>query len=358
MAGYDIAIAGAGPAGSVLALLAARRGCRVLLVEKSRFDKQRFGETAPPELRSVLTGIGLEHLAKAPFCRDAPGMLSIWGSDEARSRRHIFSPFGAALHLDRRAFDEALAFAAHAAGADFKLGCALRFEPDPRGGYVVRLSTGERFHSKLAIIATGRAGGSLGLPYARHYLDNNIGVAARFSSPKQYRDSRTVIEAVSGGWFYLAALPGNELIVVFITLASLRTCERQARLRWWLEALARTEVVRDALNGCPLPETLSVRNARGSYARTGAGENWLAIGDARIAPDPLSGQGILWAIDDGASAIELMSSVGRREFAEEMRAQTAREVDAYILESSRVYSSERRFKDDPFWRAVSGYSGS
>ena len=67
---YDLAIAGAGPTGSVLALLAARAHYRVLLVEKSRFDKPRLGETAPPELRRALTSVGLERLAQAPFCTE------------------------------------------------------------------------------------------------------------------------------------------------------------------------------------------------------------------------------------------------------------------------------------------------
>src|SRR5215510_3286546 len=104
MSQYDIAIAGAGPAGSVLALLAARAHYRVLLVEKSRFDKPRLGETAPPELRPVLTHVGLEGLLRAPFCQEAPEVLSVWGSDESMSRHHIFSPYGSAFHLDRRAF--------------------------------------------------------------------------------------------------------------------------------------------------------------------------------------------------------------------------------------------------------------
>ena len=151
MNGYDITIAGAGPAGSVLALLAARARNRVLLIEKSQFDRPRFGETAPPELRQALTRVGLECLAKAPFCRDAPEILSVWGSNEPRSRHHIFSPYGAALHLDRRAFDEALAWAARDAGADLKLACVARFAAQPRGGYIVQLSTGERIRTNAAI---------------------------------------------------------------------------------------------------------------------------------------------------------------------------------------------------------------
>jgi flavin-dependent dehydrogenase len=353
MSRYDIVVAGAGPAGSVLALLAARTRYRVLLVEKSHFDRPRFGETAPPELRQALTRVGLERLAQEPFCRDAPEVLSIWGSDEPRSRHHIFSPYGTALHLDRRAFDEALALAAHDAGADLRLGCTARFAAQPRNSYMVRLSTGERIRANVAILATGRAGGGLGLPYVREYLDNNVAVAARLSSPVGHLDPRTIVEAVPGGWFYLATLPGNEVIAVFITLATLVPSKRRGRLRWWLEALAQTTVVRKALNGCRLPGTLLVANSRASFARSGAGDRWLAIGDARIAPDPLSGQGIIWAIDDAASAMDRLQRMRWSDLAQDLRARTEREVEAYLFERSRVYMSEQRFKNDAYWSAVS-----
>jgi flavin-dependent dehydrogenase len=350
---YDLAIVGAGPAGSVLALLAARAHYRVLLVEKSRFDKPRLGETAPPELRPVLTRVGLEHLLQAPFCRNTPEVLSVWGSDEPVVRHHIFSPYGSAFHLDRRAFDEALAFAARNAGADLRLGCSARFVAQPSSGYVVQLSTGERVRSRLAILATGRVGRGIGLPYVRRYLDNNIAVAARFSPCGPQVDGRTVIEAVPGGWFYFAALPGNESIAVFITSAGLIPGKRRARLRWWLEALARTTVVRIALNRCGLPETLLVADARASFARSGVGACWIAIGDARVAPDPLSGQGIIWAIDDASLAMELLASRERRGLAQPMQARTERDVGAYLLERSHVYAQEQRFKDDPYWATVS-----
>jgi len=134
------------------------RRVRVIVVEKSHFDRPRFGETAPPELRQALTRVGLEHLARSPLCREAPEVLSVWGSDDPRSRHHIFSPYGTELHLDRRAFDEALALAAHDAGADLRLGCTARFAAQPRDGYMVQLSTGERIRANVAILATGRAG--------------------------------------------------------------------------------------------------------------------------------------------------------------------------------------------------------
>jgi glycine/D-amino acid oxidase-like deaminating enzyme len=78
--------------------------------------------------------------------------------------------YGSALHLDRRAFDEALALAARDAGADLKLGCAARVAAQSQGGYIVQLSTGGRIRANAAILATGRAGGGFGLPYVRQYL--------------------------------------------------------------------------------------------------------------------------------------------------------------------------------------------
>ena len=212
---------------------------------------------------------------------------------------------------------------------------------------------GERFFSNAAILATGRAGGGLGLPYVRQYLDNNVAVAARLSSPAGHLETQTVIEAVRGGWFYLAALPGNEVIVVLITLPPLVPSERRARLRWWLEALAQTTIVRKALNGCRLPEAL-LWQTRALLLLAGAGNRWLAIGDARIAPDPLSGQGIIWPIDDAASAMEFLTRMQERDLAEEMRARTLLDVEAHLFERSRVDLSEQRFKDDVYWSTSQG----
>ena len=215
---------------------------------------------------------------------------------------------------------------------------------------IIEAPSSPRAHGGSRVIRTNalRVGGGLGLPYAREYLDNNVAVAARLPSPRGHLDPRTIIEAVPGGWFYLAALPGSQIIAVFIT-STLVPSERRARLRWWLEALARTNLVRHALNGCRLPEILSVANARASFARSGAGDSWFAIGDARIAPDPLSGQGIIWAIDDATSTAELLTRMEWRDLAEHVRVRTARDIKAYRVERSRVYSSEQRFKGDVYW---------
>jgi flavin-dependent dehydrogenase len=348
---YDIAIAGAGPAGSALALLATRAGYRVLLAEHSRFEKLRFGEAAPPELRASLARIGLDRLAHAPYASDAPELRSVWGTEQPISRNHILSPYGTALHLDRRAFDEALALAARDAGADLRLGCPARFTTRSGRGYCMRLPGGEHVEAQFAILATGRTGGHLGVPYTRRYLDDHVGVVAHFSVPGRTCDPRTLVEAVPGGWLYLAALPSESVIVTLMTSARLVPSTRSARRRWWLEALARSKLIRAALSGFPIPEDLSVIDARASYASAGGGGGWLAIGDARIAPDPLSGQGIYWAIDDAETVMALFHRHGWPEAVNQMQARTRREVEVYRVDRLRAYSSEQRFRADEYWQA-------
>jgi flavin-dependent dehydrogenase len=344
---YDIAIVGAGPAGSVLAFLAARAGLRVLVAERSRFDRPRIGETAPPELRPLLARLDLGHILHRTS-REVPAVVSVWGSFAAAERHHIFSPYGDGVHLDRRAFDEGLARAASGAGADIRIGRSARFSSLSGGGYAVCLRGGETVEARLAVLACGRASTATEMTGTRCYLDDQIAVAARFVC-RSGQEPRTIVEAIPGGWFYLAAMPDERMIAVFMTQAGAVPSDPAARRRWWLEALARTTVVRTALAGQPIPTCLSVHDARASYARTSAGKDWLAIGDARLAPDPLSGQGIIWAVEDALFANQLLGAGSQVDLAEALAARTSIDVADYQAERQRIYAMERRFPNDAYW---------
>src|SRR5690349_5768324 len=58
--GFDVAIAGGGPAGSSLALRLARRGLRVALLDAARFPREKLcGEFLSPEGVRTLEDLGL-----------------------------------------------------------------------------------------------------------------------------------------------------------------------------------------------------------------------------------------------------------------------------------------------------------
>jgi 2-polyprenyl-6-methoxyphenol hydroxylase-like FAD-dependent oxidoreductase len=97
----DVAIVGAGPAGSSTAIAMARRGYSVTVIEAAARRDFRIGETVPPEIRPCLQELG----AWESFRRDVPlpsaGECSAWGEDELAYRDAFAHPMGGGWHLDR-----------------------------------------------------------------------------------------------------------------------------------------------------------------------------------------------------------------------------------------------------------------
>lgn len=87
--GADVAVLGAGPGGAAAAIMCARAGLRVALVERDAFPRERPGETLHPGVEPLLEQLGVaEAVRAAGFLRHA-GHWVEWGG----ARR--FEPFGA-----------------------------------------------------------------------------------------------------------------------------------------------------------------------------------------------------------------------------------------------------------------------
>jgi 2-polyprenyl-6-methoxyphenol hydroxylase-like FAD-dependent oxidoreductase len=56
---FSVLVAGGGPAGCATAIDLAAKGLKVLLVERSRYERWRVGETLPPSVCVTLTQLGV-----------------------------------------------------------------------------------------------------------------------------------------------------------------------------------------------------------------------------------------------------------------------------------------------------------
>ncbi len=123
---FEVVVIGGGPAGSLTAMLLARRGCRVAVADKSRPGAFCVGETLPPQASQLLSELGLFERFRRQNHRASPGILSAWGSSEPVASDFLFSPHGDGWHIDRPKFNALLREAAIEAGVHFFPDTAIR----------------------------------------------------------------------------------------------------------------------------------------------------------------------------------------------------------------------------------------
>ena len=147
---YDVAVVGAGPAGSTAAWAAASAGCRVLLLEKAAMPRYKTcgGGIVGASARALPTGLAL------PLKDEVDTVEFTMNGRLRRVRRTTRPLFGL---LDRAEFDAALAQAAVAAGATLRDGSAVQRVDEDDAGVRLSLAGGEVVRARVAVGADGSA---------------------------------------------------------------------------------------------------------------------------------------------------------------------------------------------------------
>jgi flavin-dependent dehydrogenase len=154
-ADFDVAIVGAGPAGSSAAISCRKTGLTVLVLEGQSFPRFRPGECLHPGVETLLELLGIRNeIRRLPFLR----FHGIW---TAVGGKRDFVPFGGDSHgrwlgfqVERAQFDQALCERARAMGAIFLQPCFVR-EFHRRGSdWLLQTSQGQ-IRSRLLIDASG-----------------------------------------------------------------------------------------------------------------------------------------------------------------------------------------------------------
>lgn len=360
---FDVVVVGGGPAGAATAIALAGAGRSVVVLERSHYDRIRIGETLPPVARTPLASVGAWHRFVQQEHAPSPATVSVWGKQDIDENHFIFNPHGHGWHLDRRRFDEMLASVAADCGASVRLGSRMTAcRPAVSGGSEVEYIRGGtvfRLRAEFLVDATGRASLVARRQGARRiYFDRLIGVMGIFSasSPKLVEDYRTLVEAVADGWWYSAWLPQSLIVIAYMTDADLIPKNPQQLGAHWRSRLDRAAHTHSRVRGLTFEAPLRVMSARSEMLDCIAGPNWLATGDAAVSVDPLSSQGIVYALQSGLAAARAIEECrGGSHFAlAELSRSTRVSFDRYWHMRRMHYSRERRWPDSVFWRRRCG----
>jgi flavin-dependent dehydrogenase len=369
---FDAAVVGAGPAGSATALDLARRGWRVALIERTHFEQPRIGESLAPNVQEPLRALGVWPAFMALTPLPSWGTVSMWGDAVAQSHSHLHNPYGCGWHVDRRAFDRMLADAAVTAGAQVVEGVAVKRSSYRDGAWWLETvsraspSDGERqpIVASVLIDATGRrAHVARALGAKRMLFDRLVGVAVQWAGVNAAEREHLLVETARDGWWYSAPLPQgahkgcDAMIAMLMTDADLCAGLHLTDPDRWEDVLRSSQLTRRRLNGAhrisrPIVSCAHSQRLRRDGASTEG--PWLAVGDATLAVDPISGSGVLRALRTAHAAADTVNEILLRSHATQnllAAYEDARdkECTTYLLERAHYYAAEPRF-DTPFWQ--------
>jgi len=332
MLSFDVVVAGGGPAGSATALQLSRSGFSVALIEQSNYESPRVGETLPPLTRQRLTELGLweRFLSCSPL--PSYGIRTAWESAVPRHRDFIQNPYGCGWHVDRGRFDAMLAGAAAGAGVALFLSAHVKSAAMTGGQWqldVVREKKIVTFACRVLVDATGRKA----LLTSR--LGSQADVADRLIGAVTFHElvepaRWALIEAVEQGWWYSSPLPNARMVFAYMTDSDLWNAD------CWRELVELAPLTFERAGSRQIPLPSMVVSAGSLVRRPVVGANWIATGDAALAFDPLSGQGVLKSIETGTRCAQAIADV----FAGD--ASALAEYDRWVQETYHTYLSERR----------------
>lgn len=357
----DVVVIGGGVAGACTALALQQQGVGdVLIVEGGDYTADRLGESLPPNIRMMFDRLRITQDFATQKHEPCYGSCSVWGRAEPGYNDFLLNPLGHGWHVHRRGFDQFLAHIAVSRGA--KLWTQTRYRHAqrlPGDGLRLHVSTAKGpdrcIDARFVVDASGHNGrfasdrGAKRLP-----LDKLFFAAAYFKLPEVFEFPRqTLLEAVDYGWWYAALLPSRRVVV---NIATDLTVIRQRQLNTQtglLDALAQTHMI----STWPMaehiePDSLRVRTLPVFRLDVPCGDNWIAVGDAASAFDPISSQGIYKAVVDGWEASQVIAAKlsGNDRHSEPYRQYIATNFDDFVRNRNYFYSQEQRWPQSSFWR--------
>lgn len=315
---YDAIIIGGGPAGSTAALVMARAGLRVKLLERTPFPRLHVGESLLPRNMALFKELGLEEMLAGVPKVDKRGAEFIMGNGTEPS---LF-PFTMGLlpgeissfNLERAPFDAALLDTARKAGAEISEGVALRKIRRLEEGHVeVETDEGE-IAARFLVDASGQSsllGKHLG---TKRMMAHHRKIAWFGHFENVWRQPGTeagyiVIVVCTEGWFWMIPLDETRTSIGLVMDADLARgvgLPADQMLSW---GISRCPVLRERTAESTFPSETHVVADFSYRCDPYAGPGYFLVGDAAMFVDPIFSTGVCLGMMSGTEAARAIIAV-------------------------------------------------
>lgn len=354
---FDVVVVGAGPAGTMTAIGLARQGISTAIIERSALSGFRVGETLPPEITPWLNDNEL--LASFLLTDPVPslGIQSAWGTSELSTIDFIFNPHGNGWHIDRLKFNCMLIDQAIARGVTFIQKTSV-VNAVRTSNAQWTLSARDKLHQQdytcqFIVDATGiksRIATLLG--DEKLMTENTISISKIVPLQEQETQNQSMLflESAENGWWYLSPLPRHKAICSFITDKQYFTVRKkqtadvwQAELNNTVHLVTKLKTFDEAFYVCPVgPNRL----------KNIVGPGWLAVGDACVCLDPLSGGGIFAGLTSAEKAavsiVDYLNNNVDSLAKYSLQMQTA--YNSHLKIRKDYHKKENRWLESSFWK--------
>ena len=305
---YDVAVIGAGPAGSSAATRLAAAGLRVVVIEKETFPRFRIGESLLPHGNELLRETGVwPKIESAGFIPKygASFHLADGSADkEVVFARGLVPGLDRTFQVERARFDALLLDHARETGAEVLLGTTVRAVSSDDRGHTLSLESAGIASELTAGWVVDAGGRDLFFPSElKRELDpavfpKRVAIYSHFrgvARPAGDAAGHTVIVRLADGWFWIIPIDAERTSVGLVTTSEAMRAAQLPPSGVFNQSVASSAKLRELMAGAEPVMAFHVTADYSYFRRELAGKRFILAGDAGGFFDPIFSSGVYMA---------------------------------------------------------------
>lgn len=352
---YDVVVIGAGPAGSTAAHYLAQAGKNVLLLDKEDFPRDKTcGDGLTPRALRTLANMGiLREVEQAGFRVNGLKMFAQSGATiSAPIPAHQDFPANLVI-VPRMKLDDILRQRAIRSGANFESPVRVLAIQNETGHLTLKTErNGQQgeYKARVAILAVG----------ANTRLLSDLGILKRAPKPiiairAYYKNMRDLDDSIQIH-FERVPMPGYGWVFPIsknsanVGIGTWRNPEKHSSLRAAMQAFLQSPRMQTMLAGAEQVGVVKSYPLRTDFAMSPTfGERALLVGETAGLVNPLTGEGIDFALETGRVAAEFLASAfAANNFTQEFFQQYDQLLRREYQSTFRILSLLRRLYVNPW----------